>query len=73
MVNGRPILVKMFDELIPAMEYDIAVKVVGGTAKDFYKVWDIETQKRLLNSAIEHEDYENAQIIKEVMADTGSG
>ena len=70
MMEGKDIFVKMNGEWIPAKEYEIKVNL-SVEPEVFYKVWDKETQQRLLDSAIEKEEYETAGIINKVMADTG--
>lgn len=71
MVEGKPIFVRMGkeDNWIPATEYELNVEVVGPSLEAFFKVWDQETQQRLLDSAIEKENYEQAKIIHGVMND----
>ena len=58
-----------------AYQVDIDVKLVDDEGKEvsretykyFLRVWDVDTLQNLMNTAIERENYECAQLIKEVL------
>lgn len=47
-------------------EYDVTIQGDAKETENFLKVWDIDTLKRLLDTAIKEENYEIAEIIKKI-------